>query len=136
MVSGLLQNPERLRAGLDEMIERERNGLRGNPEREVQAWLDKLSETDRKRSRFQDMAAEGHITLDELGAKLRELDELRKTAEQELNDLKQRRARIADLERDKRSILEDFAGIMPAALADLRGMTANACIICSSSAHM
>ena len=136
MVSGLLQNPERLRAGLDEMIERERNGLRGNPEREVQAWLDKLSETDRKRSRFQDMAAEGHITLDELGAKLRELDELRKTAEQELNDLKQRRARIADLERDKRSILEDFAGIMPAALADLRGMTAKACIRCSSSAHM
>jgi hypothetical protein len=97
VVSGLLQDPERLRAGLDEMIERKRDGPRGDPEQEVRVWLEKLSDVDCKRSRVQDMAAEGHITLDELGAKLRELDELRKTAEQELNDLKQRRARIADL---------------------------------------
>jgi len=51
-VSELLKHPDRLRAGLNEMIEREREGSRGDPERAAQAWLDKLSQADRKRSAF------------------------------------------------------------------------------------
>ena len=58
-VSSLLKNPERLRADLDRMIELERQGLRGDPDREAKAWLEKLSEVDRKRSGFQDMASRG-----------------------------------------------------------------------------
>src|ERR687897_2717065 len=87
LVSGLLKDPERLRAGLDEMIEAERAGMRGDPEAESLAWLDKLAALDSKRSHYQDMAAEGHITFEELGAKLRELAAHRHTAERELEDL-------------------------------------------------
>src|SRR5215204_6700104 len=38
LISGLLKDPERLRAGLDEMIEAERAGMRGDPEAEALAW--------------------------------------------------------------------------------------------------
>ncbi len=48
------------------MIEIHRSALRGNPEREAKTWLDKLAEVDRKRARYQEMAAEELITLDEL----------------------------------------------------------------------
>ena len=36
----------------------------GDPQRQAKAWLKKLSEADRKRSRFQDVAAEGLITFE------------------------------------------------------------------------
>src|SRR5215210_3245174 len=39
LISGLLKDPERLRAGLDEMIDAERAGMRGNPESEAMVWL-------------------------------------------------------------------------------------------------
>ena len=37
LVSGLLCDPERLRAGLDAMIDEQRGALRGDPEREAKA---------------------------------------------------------------------------------------------------
>lgn len=52
LVSGLMSDPERLRCDLEWMVELERGAVRGNPEREAKAWLDKLSEADRKRSGF------------------------------------------------------------------------------------
>ncbi|MDP9409238.1 MAG: recombinase zinc beta ribbon domain-containing protein, partial [Actinomycetota bacterium] len=119
MVAGLLRDPERLRAGLDELIEAERAGLRGDPEAEAVAWLDRLTALERKRSRLQDMAAEGHITLDELGAKLRGLEEERKTAERELDGLRLRRTRLEELERDKAGLLAEYAEMVPEALEDL-----------------
>jgi site-specific DNA recombinase len=58
LVSGLLKNPSRLQVALTKMIDQERRAMRGDPDREAQTWLTKLNETDRKRSRFQEMAAE------------------------------------------------------------------------------
>jgi site-specific DNA recombinase len=121
LISGLLKDPERLRAGLDEMIEAERAGMRGDPEAEALAWLDKIAALDSKRSRYQDMAAEGHITFDELGTKLRELEGQRSTAEEELDGLELRRARLEDLERDKETLLEEYAGMVPEELDELTG---------------
>lgn len=48
-----------------------------------------------KRAKFQDMAAEGLITFDELREKLAQLDETRKVAEQELNSLEYRKEPIS-----------------------------------------
>ena len=64
-VSGLLQDLDRLREGLERMMEE----LRGDPERESRAWPDRAAEIDRKRGPFQDMAAEGLISFEELRAK-------------------------------------------------------------------
>ena len=38
----------------------------GDPDREAREWIDRIVALERKRSGFQDMAAEGLITLDEL----------------------------------------------------------------------
>ena len=118
-VCSVLKNPEHLRADLEAMIEQERNGLRGDPEREVEAWLDKLSEVDSKRSRFQEMAAEGLITFEELGAKLDELEETRTTARRALESLGRRQQHLADLERDKDAVLEYYERVAPDALEGL-----------------
>jgi hypothetical protein len=118
-VSGLLKNPEQLRDDLDKMIELERQGLRGDPDRESKAWLEKLYEVDRKRSGFQDMAAEGLITLDELKVKLASLEELRETARWELDALSRRREKLEELERDKDALLESYIGMVPDALGSL-----------------
>jgi chromosome segregation ATPase len=121
LVGGLLRDPERLRIGLDAMIEAERTGSRGDPEREARSWLDRLAALDRKRARFQDMAAEGLITFEELGARLGATEEARETAERELAELEGRRGRIEQLKRDRDAIIEHYAGMVPEALDSLTG---------------
>ncbi len=108
LVLSLLRDPDRLRAALDRLIEEERRAHRGDPEREARAWLKKIAEVDRTRGRFQDMAAEGLITFDELRAKLETLEETRETARRELDALEDRRRRVADLERDRAALLEAY----------------------------
>jgi hypothetical protein len=119
IVSGIFGDPGRLRADLERMIELECEGLRSDPDREAKAWLEKLAETDRKRSGFQDMAAEGVITFDELRAKLADLDETQAAARHELEVLERRREHLESLERDKEMLLDTYAALAPEALDSL-----------------
>ena len=41
-VSGLLKDPERIRAGVERLVDEERAAGRGDPERESRAWMDQL----------------------------------------------------------------------------------------------
>jgi site-specific DNA recombinase len=116
LVSGLLKDPEQLRSGLDAMIQFERDNARSNPEREAKAWLAKLTEVDRKRSGFQDMAAEGLITFDELRAKLTALEETREKARRELEAIGRRREKIEKLERDRDALLDPLMSVASEAL--------------------
>jgi len=118
-VCGLLLDPERLRAGLEEMIEQERAGSRGDPQREIAFWLEKAAEAERKRSGFQDMAAEGLITLDELRTKLAGLEETRRAAETEIEHLRGRLERVEELERNRDTLLETYACLIPQKLQEL-----------------
>lgn len=118
-VRSYLLSPEQLRQDLDRMIDIEREGLRGDPGREHATWVRKLSELDRKRSAYQDQQAEGLITMDELRAKLAALEEVRETARRELEALRTRRERIAELERCRDGILEHYAAHAPEALDSL-----------------
>jgi site-specific DNA recombinase len=118
-VSGLMKDPEQLRDDLELMIELERKGLRGDPDREAETWLEKLYEVARKRAAFQDMAAEGLIAFDELRAKLAGLEETRETAERELAALKTQRDSLEQMERDKDAVLEKYAAVAPKALEGL-----------------
>jgi hypothetical protein len=79
-VSDYLKDPERLRAGLRRMIEEAHQAMRGDPEREAKAWLEKIADTDCQRTRAQDLAIEGLLSPDELRHKLTQLTEQRKTA--------------------------------------------------------
>jgi hypothetical protein len=75
LVSALLKDPERLRAGLEELIEQERAGTRGDPDREAASWLEKLSEVEQERRGYLRLAAKGHMSDDDLAEALAELDE-------------------------------------------------------------
>ena len=79
LVSGLMTNPEQLRADLERMIELERDSLCGDPSRETKAWLEKLAEVYRERRGYQRFAATGRMAEKELDEALAELDETRKT---------------------------------------------------------
>jgi len=119
-VSNLLLSPEALREGLNEMVEQERAGNHGNPEEEAAIWLDRLTDVERRRANFQDMAAEGLITFDELRTKLAALEETRQTARKELAALEGQTERLQALERDRDALLENYAQMMPEALEVLQ----------------
>ena len=116
-VSGIMRHPEQLSEDLERMIERK--GLRGDPGREAQSWTEKLSEVARKRAAFQDMAAEGVISFDELRDKLADLEETRETAERELTTLKNQQKSLEQMERDKEAVLQHYAALAPEALDEL-----------------
>src|SRR5215218_6556613 len=119
VVSGLLKDPERLRDGLEKMIEQERAGMRGDPEQEAKVWLEKLSEVDQERRGFLRLAAKGRISDEELDEALAELEDTRETAEKELKAISARREILENLERDKEALLDYYAGMTPAALEAL-----------------
>jgi hypothetical protein len=61
LISRLLKDPERVRAGLDEMIEQERAGMCGDPDQEADSWLEKSSEVEQERCGFQRFATKAHM---------------------------------------------------------------------------
>ena len=65
LISRLLKDPERVRAGLEEMIEQERAGMRGDPDQEADSWLEKLSEVEQERCRYLHFATKAHMANEE-----------------------------------------------------------------------
>jgi site-specific DNA recombinase len=116
LISRLLNNPERLRAGLDEMIEQERAGMRGDPDQEAASWLKRLSEVEQERRGYLRFAAKGHMTHEELDEALAELEETRMIAEEELAAIRGRKEILEELERDRDALLESYAEMTPGAL--------------------
>ena len=119
--SSLLKDPERLRAGMDRLIEQERNNRRGDSDREAQVWAETITKCARLRNAYQDQQAAGLMTLEELGSKLKDLDETRLHAERELRALKDLQARVEELEADRDTLLESISGQIPESLDSLDG---------------
>jgi site-specific DNA recombinase len=124
-VSGLLKDPERIRSGMERLIDQERASVHADPEREAKAWLEKLAEADRQRARAQDLAVEGLLSPDELRTKLAQLAEVRDTAERELSALQNRRVKILELEADRDALLGSMARMVPESLDGLTGEERN-----------
>jgi hypothetical protein len=119
LVSGLLKDPERLRVGLERLIEQERAGMRGDPEREVRAWLEKLTEVEQERRNYLRLAAKGYMTDEDLSEALDELEDTRVTAEKELRAIRGHQEVLKELERDRDTLLESYAAMMPQGLDSL-----------------
>ncbi|HLL56899.1 MAG TPA: recombinase zinc beta ribbon domain-containing protein [Rubrobacteraceae bacterium] len=124
-VRGLLLDPERIRAGMERMIAEERETSKGSPETEARMWSEKLTEAGRKRTRYQEMAAEGLITFGELRERLAELEETCEVVRRELDALAGRMERAEQLERDLEALLEQTAGVRPEDLDELTGNQRN-----------
>jgi hypothetical protein len=118
-VSDLMKDPAQIRDDLERMIELEKSGWHGDPAAAAKVWLDKLSELNQMRRGFQEQAARGYMTFEELGAALDDLEKTRKTAERELAALQSRRETLEQLELDKEALLEHYARIAPEALDSL-----------------
>jgi site-specific DNA recombinase len=119
LVSALLTDPERLRVGLDAMLEQERSGVRGDPDHEARVWLERLAEADRIRAGYQELAAKGLMTIEELSARLEELKATRRAAADELQAIQRRAERLAGLEQDRDALMEFYAGAVPERLERL-----------------
>ncbi len=120
-VSELLMDPEKVRAGMNRLLEQELSERGSDPQREAEAWAKKIAESDRLRGAYQDQQAAGLMTLDELGSKLTELDLTRELARAKLGRLQGRRERVEELERDRDAVIESYAGMLPGALERLSG---------------
>ncbi|HET7480363.1 MAG TPA: recombinase family protein [Rubrobacteraceae bacterium] len=124
-VSGLLSDPKRIRLGMEKLIEQERSAGRGDPKREAKVWANQVAECARLRTAYQDQQAAGYMTLEELGERLRELEDTRRTAEAELESLEARRQREEGLEADRDALLEYMAASVPEGLDALTGEERN-----------
>src|SRR5215217_7872223 len=118
-VSGLMKDPEQMRADLERMIALECKASSGDPEREEKAWLDKIAEVDRQRSRAQDLAIEGLLDDDELRGKLAALEETREMARGKLEALHGRISKIEELKCDADALMEHYASLVPEAFGAL-----------------
>jgi len=125
-ISRLLKDPERIRLGMDRLIEEERAAAnRGDPNNTAKAWAEKAAECVRLRAAYQDQQAAGLMTLDELGSKLTELDNIRRHAGRELSALQDYQERAEQLEEDRDALLEEMAETVPDGLDNLTGVERN-----------
>jgi hypothetical protein len=115
----LLRDPERIRTGLDRLIEEERTEAGRDPERDAEFWSRKITEVEVERRGYHRLAAKGHMTDEELAAALSELDEIREIAERELEATRAKGEALARLERDRDALMESYAGMVGEALEEL-----------------
>src|SRR5215213_10261949 len=118
-ISDLLQDPEKISAGMETLIEQERATGPQDTAKEAKAWKQKIAECVHKRSAYQDQQAAELMTLEELGSKLQEIDDARRLAQAELEALMRRQDHIEELEKDREALLKSMAEIVPEALEDL-----------------
>jgi site-specific DNA recombinase len=121
LVSSLLKDPDRIRLGIEELIEQEREAAHCDPKREATPWEEKMAECSRLRSAYQDQQAAGLMTLEELASKLAKLEETRSVAAAELKALEAHEERLRELEADRDSLLASYAETVPEALDELSG---------------
>jgi hypothetical protein len=110
-----------IRAGMDALIDEEREtGCRGSAE-EAAGWARKIEECDHLRGAYQDQQAAGFMTLEELGSKLKGLEETRRLAQDELRYAEAREELVTALERDRDALIKSWAEILPETLESLTG---------------
>jgi site-specific DNA recombinase len=118
-VSELLTDSEKIRAGMEALIDQERVSKPQDLERQAKAWTKKVDEYIRLRSAYQDQQAAGLMTLQELGAKLEELENGRRVAERELMALRSHQQRVEELEKDRDALLQSMSETVLGTLEDL-----------------
>ena len=118
-VSSILLRPDLLKAGLEKVMESEKQALATEPEEQIARWAEHVERAKIKRSRYQDQEAEGLLTREELRSKLVELDETMRLAEAELEKLRRHEERIRAMEEAGEELIERYAKLIPEELEDL-----------------
>jgi hypothetical protein len=79
----------------------------------------KMTEAEIERCGYHRLAARGHMMEEELVAALSELDEIRETAERDLETARARGEALKHLEHDRDALMESHAGMVSEILEDL-----------------
>ena len=116
---GLLKEPERIRAGLDRLIEEERTNAGRDPGCDAEYWSKRMAEAEIERRGYHRLAARGHMIDEELSAALSDLDEAREAAERERETARAKGEALRRLEQDRNALLESYSGAVGEALEDL-----------------
>jgi hypothetical protein len=77
-------------------------------------------EADRMRAGYQEPAAKGLLTIEELGARPEELETTRRTASDKLETIRHRAERLEGLEHDREALMEFYVGAVPEELERLK----------------
>jgi site-specific DNA recombinase len=120
-VFGVLSDPDTIQRGLDSLIQRETEEVRDDPEQVVTTLEDRLSQNSHLRRAYQDQQAAGLMTLEELAAKLDELEVTRKMLEADLTSLERSQQKAKELENDRDAVVASLAATIPEALENLTG---------------
>ncbi len=120
-VCSLLKDPDRIRRGVELLVEREERllGTDAN-EREAKMWATRSRELERKRSNLQDMAAEGLITFSELGTKLDAVEEARRETRHRLEELGRHQQRLENLRQGTENLVDPYSEMVPEGLEACR----------------
>ena len=118
---------------MDALIEREREAGSRDIGQEATAWANKLEECDRLRTAYQDQQALVFMPLEELGSKLKDLDETRKLARAELAALKAREERVSELGADRDTLIESWPPGCPRTWTASQGTSGTRSTGCSGS---
>jgi site-specific DNA recombinase len=118
-VFGVLKDPNTIQRGLDSLIQREMEEVRDDPQQVVETLAEMLSKNTRLRRAYQDQQAEGMMTLEELAARLEELDDTRKVLEAELASLERSQQKAKELDNDRDAVVASLAASIPEALDNL-----------------
>jgi len=125
-VFGVLSDPDTIQRGLDSLIQLETEEVREDPEQEVETMAERLSQNSHLRRAYQDQQAEGLMTLEELAAKIEELEDTRKVLEADLASLERSQQKAKELESDRDAVVASLAATIPEALENLAGEEINA----------
>src|SRR5919107_94525 len=118
-VFGVLSDPDTIRRGLDALIQRETEEVRDDPEQVVITLKERLSQNNHLRRAYQDQQAEGLMTLEELAARLEELEDTRKVLEADFASLERSQQKAKELENDRDAVVASLAASIPDALDNL-----------------
>ena len=118
-VSSALRHPDRLRTGLEKMIESRKESLMTMPDGQIARWAAEVQKAKAKRAPYQDQEAEDLMTREELRTKLTKLDETVGLAEAEIDKLKGHEKAIRELQKSGEELLEHYTRLVPEELEDL-----------------
>jgi site-specific DNA recombinase len=124
-VFGVLSDPDTIRRGLDALIQRETEEIREDSTLLAETLSEKLSQNAQTRRAYQDQQAAGLMTLEELAARLEELEDTRKVLEAELAALEHTQQKAKELREDRDTALSSLATSIPEALGGLTGEEIN-----------
>jgi len=95
------------------MIEQEKALVSQGPADDSEAWLKKLTGLEVQEERLLDLYLESKLEMDRYEKRVAQINQSRSAVEKELERIKDRVARVDQLERDRDAVLNDYCRIVP-----------------------